>query len=60
MSFANAQTSRPMLLGNRHMVSAGHPLAAYVGLQVLEARGNAVYAGVAAGFALNVTQPDIV
>jgi gamma-glutamyltranspeptidase/glutathione hydrolase len=59
MSFANAQTSRPLLLGSRHMVSAGHPLAAHAGLQVLEAGGNAVDAGVAVGFALNVTQPDM-
>jgi len=59
MSFANAQTSRPLLLGSRHMVSAGHPLAAHAALSVLEAGGNAVDAGVAAGFALNVTQPDM-
>ncbi|WP_454855472.1 gamma-glutamyltransferase family protein [Rhizobium binxianense] len=59
MSFANAQTSRPLLLGSRHMVSAGHPLAAHAALTVLEAGGNAVDAGVAAGFALNVTQPDM-
>ena len=59
MSFANAQTSRPLLLGSRHMVSAGHPLAAHAALTILEAGGNAVDAGVAAGFALNVTQPDM-
>jgi gamma-glutamyltranspeptidase/glutathione hydrolase len=41
------------------MVSAGHPLAAQVGLRVLDAGGNAVDAGVAAGFALNVVQPDM-
>ena len=41
------------------MVSAGHPLAAHAALTVLEAGGNAVDAGVAAGFALNVTQPDM-
>lgn len=59
MSFANANTSRPLLLGSRHMVSAGHPLAAHAALMVLEAGGNAVDAGVAAGFALNVVQPDM-
>ncbi|MCC2613815.1 gamma-glutamyltransferase [Neorhizobium sp. Rsf11] len=59
MSFANARTTRPLLLGSRHMVSAGHPLAAHAALIVLEAGGNAVDAGVAAGFALNVTQPDM-
>lgn len=41
------------------MVSAGHPLAAHAALTVLESGGNAVDAGVAAGFALNVTQPDM-
>ncbi len=41
------------------MVSAGHPLAAQAGLSILEAGGNAIDAGVAAGFALNVVQPDM-
>jgi gamma-glutamyltranspeptidase/glutathione hydrolase len=41
------------------MIAAGHPLAAMAGLRVLEAGGNAVDAGVAAGFALNVVQPDM-
>ncbi|MEO3388092.1 gamma-glutamyltransferase [Mesorhizobium sp. CAU 1741] len=59
MSFANARTSRPLLLGSRHMVSSGHPLASHAALMVLEAGGNAVDAGVAAGFALNVVQPDM-
>jgi gamma-glutamyltranspeptidase/glutathione hydrolase len=59
MSFANASTTRPLLHGSRYMVSAGHPLAAHAALMVLEAGGNAVDAGVAAGFALNVVQPDM-
>src|SRR5687767_6652071 len=58
MSFANADTARPLLLGSRHMVCAGHPLAAHAAMTVLEACGNAVDAGVAGGFALNVTQHD--
>ncbi len=41
------------------MIVAGHPLAAMAGMRVLEAGGNAVDAGVAAGFALNVVQPDM-
>ena len=59
MSFANAETARPLLLGSRHMVCAGHPLASHAALTVLEAGGNAVDAGVAGGFALNVIQPDM-
>jgi gamma-glutamyltranspeptidase/glutathione hydrolase len=53
-------TTRPVVAGPRHAVSAGHYLAAAAGLLVLEAGGNAVDAGVAAGLALGVVQPDIV
>ncbi|MGE5509733.1 MAG: gamma-glutamyltransferase, partial [Bacteroidota bacterium] len=42
------------------MVSAGHYAAAHAGFLVLEAGGNAVDAGVAAGIALGVTQCDLV
>ncbi|MFT8245892.1 gamma-glutamyltransferase family protein [Roseomonas sp. BN140053] len=56
---ADPPTSRPLLLGTRHMVSTGHPLASVAALRVLEAGGTAVDAGVAAGFALNVLQPDM-
>jgi gamma-glutamyltranspeptidase / glutathione hydrolase len=51
---------RPPVMGTRHMVSAGHYLAAQAGLQILEAGGNAIDAGVAAGIALGVLQSDIV
>jgi gamma-glutamyltranspeptidase/glutathione hydrolase len=46
--------------GSRHMVSAGHSAAATAGLLILEAGGNAVDAGVAAGLVLGVVQSDIV
>jgi gamma-glutamyltranspeptidase / glutathione hydrolase len=49
-----------VLLGNRHMISAGHYAAAHAGFLVLEAGGNAVDAGVAAGIALGVLHSDIV
>jgi gamma-glutamyltranspeptidase/glutathione hydrolase len=39
-------------------VSAGHYLAAHAGFQILEAGGNAVDAGVAAGVAIGVLQTD--
>jgi len=46
--------------GTRHLVAAGHYLAAQAGLQMLEAGGNAIDAGVAAGIALSVVQSDFV
>ncbi len=51
---------RPTLYGTRHAVSAGHYLAAAAGFSILEAGGNAVDAGCAAGMALGVLQPDLV
>ena len=51
---------RPTLYGTRHAVSAGHYLAAMAGFAILEAGGNAVDAGVAAGIALGVLQCDLV
>lgn len=53
-------TTRPLIAGSRHAVSAGHYLAASAGLAILEAGGNAVDAGCAAGMALGVLQPDLV
>lgn len=53
-------TYRPAIRGTRHMVVAGHYLAAHAGFQILEAGGNAVDAGVAAGIALGVLQSDLV
>ncbi len=51
---------RPVVMGTRHLVVAGHYLAAHAGFQILEAGGNAVDAGVAAGIALGVLQSDMV
>lgn len=51
---------RPTVYGMRHAVSAGHYLATMAGFSVLEAGGNAVDAGCAAGIALGVLQPDLV
>ena len=53
-------TGRPTLYGTRHGVSAGHYLAASAGFAILEAGGNAVDAGCAAGIALGVLLPDLV
>jgi gamma-glutamyltranspeptidase / glutathione hydrolase len=51
-------TYRPTITGARHMIAAGHYSAAHAGFQILEAGGNAIDAGVAAGIALNVLQTD--
>lgn len=51
---------RPTLTGLRHSISAGHYIAAHAGFQILEAGGNAVDAGVAAGITLGVVQSDFV
>jgi gamma-glutamyltranspeptidase/glutathione hydrolase len=46
------------IMGTRHVISAGHYLAAHAGFQILEAGGNAIDAGVAAGIAIGVLQTD--
>ena len=45
---AQAPPGRPDIMGTRHVIAAGHYMAARAGLQILEAGGNAVDAGVAA------------
>jgi gamma-glutamyltranspeptidase/glutathione hydrolase len=52
------KSMRPTLYGSRHAVSAGHYLAAAAGFSILEAGGNAIDAGCAAGIALAVLHPD--
>jgi gamma-glutamyltranspeptidase/glutathione hydrolase len=51
---------RPTIMGTRHMIVACQYLAAEAGLQILQAGGNAIDAGVAAGIALGVVQPEYV
>jgi gamma-glutamyltranspeptidase/glutathione hydrolase len=51
---------RPTITGTRQMVASGHYLATLAGHAMLEAGGNAVDAGCAAGIALGVLQSDIV
>src|SRR5712671_7097269 len=57
-----APATGPMLqvMARRWMVVAGHPLAAQAAARILEAGGNAIDAGVAAGFTLGVVHPDMV
>ncbi len=54
------ESLRPMLMGTRHMAVAGHYSAAHAAFAALEAGGNAIDAGVAAGIALGVLQSDLV
>src|SRR5215207_3663054 len=51
-------SKRMTIMGTRHVVSAGHYLAAHAGFQILEAGGNAIDAGVATGIAIDVLQTD--
>ena len=51
-------SSSTTIMGTRHVISAGHYLAAHAGFEILEAGGNAIDAGVAAGIAIGVLQTD--
>ena len=51
-------THRPTLRGSRQAVSSGHYLASAAAFSILDAGGNAVDAGCAAGIALGVLCPD--
>jgi gamma-glutamyltranspeptidase/glutathione hydrolase len=48
--------NRPCVMGATHPVAAGHYMSAQAGLQMLEAGGNAIDAGVAAGIATGVLE----
>src|ERR1700761_2149559 len=54
------KTYRPSLIGRDVAASTGHPFATMAAMRILDNGGNAVDAGVAAGMALGVLQPDIV
>lgn len=53
-------TQRAVVTANRFAVASGHQLATQAGMAILEAGGNAVDAGVAAGIALGVLHSDLV
>ena len=55
----NIAAYRPAVPGVHGLVTAGHPLAAMAGLQVLMKGGNAVDAAVAVGAALNMMEPQM-
>jgi gamma-glutamyltranspeptidase / glutathione hydrolase len=51
---------RPTIAVTTHAIAAGHYLATTAGFEILQAGGNAIDAGVAAGIALGVLQIDLV
>jgi len=55
-----ATSHRPTIAVTQHAISAGHYLAATAGFDILQAGGNAIDAGCAAGIALGVLQSDLV
>lgn len=55
---AAGQAHRPVIRGTRHTCVAGHYLAAHAGFAILEAGGNAIDAGVAAGITEAVVQSE--
>jgi len=56
---SNRQTHRPEVPGANGLVTAGHPLAAMSGLQILMQGGNAIDASVAVLATLNVVRPQM-
>ncbi|MGY8958136.1 MAG: gamma-glutamyltransferase, partial [Alphaproteobacteria bacterium] len=55
-NLAPANLSRPEIMATRHAVSSGHYWSSQAAMQILEAGGNAIDAGVAAGIATNVLE----
>jgi gamma-glutamyltranspeptidase/glutathione hydrolase len=55
-----SSSHRPTIAVTQHAISAGHYLAATAGFDILQAGGNAIDAGCAAGIALGVLQSDLV
>src|SRR5689334_23757765 len=55
-----ARARRPNVLARQHVVVSGHYFASLAGLQILEAGGNAIDAGVATGLAIDVLESEFV
>ena len=51
---------RPNVMARHHVVVSGHYYASLAGLQILEAGGNAIDAGVATGLAIDVLESQFV
>ncbi|MBX3098856.1 MAG: gamma-glutamyltransferase [Salinibacterium sp.] len=57
--FDQSESMRPTIYGERWAIVGGHPIVSEVGAEILRRGGNAVDAGVAAGFASNVVQVEM-
>ena len=53
------ETHRPLLMGDRFMITADHPLAVQAAASVLEAGGNAMDAAICANLVLTVVRPHM-
>ena len=51
-------TTRPVIMGTRGIVAAGHYLAAAAGFRIIEQGGNAIDAAAATCFCLNLLRPN--
>jgi gamma-glutamyltranspeptidase/glutathione hydrolase len=60
LGLGDKRSFRPTIMGTHGMVTTGHYLSTLVGVQVLQAGGNAIDAGVAAAIAGCVLQSDMV
>src|SRR5207245_8147466 len=49
-------TTRPLIMGTKAVVAAGHYLAAVAGMRILERGGNAIDSAAAIGFSLAVLE----
>src|ERR1700733_5113334 len=58
--FGPDRPRRPCVMAQRHVVVSGHYYASLAGLQILEAGGNAIDAGVATGLAIDVLASQFV
>jgi gamma-glutamyltranspeptidase/glutathione hydrolase len=50
------KSNRPLVMGVQHVAASGHYMSAQAALEILEAGGNAIDAGVAAGLATGVLE----
>ncbi len=57
--FPQADSMRPTVYGEHWAIVGGHPLVTEAGADILRRGGNAIDAGVAAGFVSNVVQVDM-
>src|ERR1700758_2665812 len=55
-----SRAHRPNVMARQHVVVSGHYYASLAGLQILQAGGNAIDAGVATGLAIDVLESEFV